>query len=445
VDTLYRHVLEAHDRGRRTVLIIDEAQNLGTEVLEQVRLLTNLETAKQKLLQVILIGQPELVTALERPELRQLAQRITARYHLNSLSPWETSAYIAHRLEVAGRRETIFRPSAIREVHRLSGGVPRLINVICDRALLGAYTVDEQTIDGATVQKAAREVFGHPLRRALMRQVALSTAALTALGIAVVGALVWTGMHDIVRRPDIPGEQAGEPRIQSAVALTAPDGTASPPSPTQEPSALRLREVLADRSVRTDLASAFGNLYARWRLDDRRAPGQSGCESARQQGFACLFRTGTWNKVRRFDLPAILELRGPTNDKGYVTLVGLTTDTATLIIGGRELAFSLGDIEAAWDGPFIVLWKPPALSARVIEPGARGRDVQWLRQRLDEIEGKPTEARSRSVYDQELQERVLAFQRSRSLAADTIVGEETLAHLSVAQRDGRPSLTAGTP
>jgi general secretion pathway protein A len=445
VDTLYRHVLDAHELGRRTVLIIDEAQNLSTEALEQVRLLTNLETTKQKLLQVILIGQPELATALDRPDLRQLAQRVTARYHLHSLSPRETNAYITHRLEVAGRRETIFRPSAIREVHRLSGGVPRLINVICDRALLGAYTLDEQTIDGPTVQQAAREVLGHPLRRILLRRVAISTAAVTMLGAAVVGVLVGTGAHDIGRRLHFGAQQAGDPAIQSAAALTAPEASGSMPLAATDPTAPRLREVLADRSIQADLASAFTSLYARWRLDGARTAGQPGCDSARQQGFACLFRTGTWNRVRRFDLPAILELGGPTNDKSYATLVGLTAETATLIIGGRELTYSLGEIEAAWDGPFIMLWKPPALSARVIEPGARGRDVQWLRQRLDELEGKATEVPNRNIYDEELQERVKAFQRSRALRPDAIVGEETLAHLSITQRDGRPSLTATTP
>jgi general secretion pathway protein A len=438
-------VLETHERGRRTVLIIDEAQNLSTEALEQVRLLTNLETTKQKLLQVILIGQPELTTALERPELRQLAQRVTARYHLNALSPRETAAYIAHRLEVAGRHETIFRPSAIREVHRLSGGVPRLINVICDRALLGAYTLDEQTIDGPTVQKAAREVFGRPSLGLFLRRVALSTAAVTVLGIAVVGALVWTGTNDIMRRLHVGGPQAGEPGVQGAVALTSLESSGSLPVPSTDSSTLRLRDVLSDKSVKADLSSAFGTLYARWNLQDRRTPGQPGCESARQQGFACLFRTGTWNRVRRLDVPAILELGGPASDKAYATLVTLTSDTATLIIGGRQHTFPLGEIETAWDGPFIVLWKPPALTTGVVHPGTRGRDVQWLRQRLDEAEGKPSDGSGRNVYDEELQERVKAFQRARSLMPDAIVGEETLAHLSVAQRDGRPSLTVATP
>jgi general secretion pathway protein A len=140
VDALNQHLLNAHSRGRRVILLVDEAQNLSAEVLEQLRLLTNLETARQKLLQIILIAQPELREKLAQENLRQLAQRITGRYHLEPLSADEASRYIDHRLRVAGALTEIFNPAAKREVFRLSGGVPRIMNVICDRALLGAYT-----------------------------------------------------------------------------------------------------------------------------------------------------------------------------------------------------------------------------------------------------------------------------------------------------------------
>src|SRR5579862_252088 len=163
VDLLNRYLLRAHSLGRRVVLIVDEAQNLAPDVLEQVRLLTNLETNTQKLLQIILIGQPELRDLLDRNELRQLAQRITGRYHLCPLTVQETTAYVRHRLRVAGAINDIFTPSALREVHRLSRGVPRLINVLCDRALLGAYTQDRHQVGGAFVRRGAMEVFGRQL------------------------------------------------------------------------------------------------------------------------------------------------------------------------------------------------------------------------------------------------------------------------------------------
>src|ERR1700728_985288 len=164
VDALNRRLLSAHAEGRRIIVIVDEAQNLSAEVLEQVRLLTNLETPTQKLLQIILIGQPELRELLDRTELRQLAQRITGRYHLEPLSREETLGYVRHRLRVAGAVEDIFTPSALVEVHRLSGGIPRVINVACDRALLGAYTQETKKINAGLVRRAAGEVYGRRFR-----------------------------------------------------------------------------------------------------------------------------------------------------------------------------------------------------------------------------------------------------------------------------------------
>ena len=150
VDALYQHLLAAHGRGRRTVLIIDEAQNLSGGALEQLRLLTNLETATEKLLQIILIGQPELTALLAQPELRQVAQRITARYHLLPFAEKDTRAYVWRRLQIAGQRITLFEPGALHAVHRATRGVPRLINVICDRALLGAFAQGARTVSART-------------------------------------------------------------------------------------------------------------------------------------------------------------------------------------------------------------------------------------------------------------------------------------------------------
>ena len=171
VDRINAHLLDSHAKGRHTVLIIDEAQNLATDVLEQMRLLTNLETNRRKLLQIILVGQPELAELLERRELRQLAQRIVARYHLPPLTRPEISAYVQHRLEVAGAQRPLIPPSLSGRLYQLSLGVPRLINVLCDRALLGAYVQGKERVDRATLAQAAREVFYQPApwRRRLLR------------------------------------------------------------------------------------------------------------------------------------------------------------------------------------------------------------------------------------------------------------------------------------
>src|ERR1700724_4094089 len=181
VDILNHYLLRAHSDGKRIVLVVDEAQNLAPEVLEQVRLLTNLETNTQKLLQLILIGQPELRDLLDRNELRQLAQRVTGRYHLKPLSREETQGYVRHRLRVAGAAGEIFTHGALRELHRLSSGIPRVINVSCDRALLGAYTQEARKVTAALVRQAAGEVYG---RRFAPRWLAWLGAALGLLGIA---------------------------------------------------------------------------------------------------------------------------------------------------------------------------------------------------------------------------------------------------------------------
>lgn len=171
IDHFNQYLLAAHGRGRNTILIIDEAQNLSADVLEQLRLLTNLETNEKKLLQLVLLGQPELNAMLDRPELRQLAQRITARYHLSPLSRKEATDYIEHRLSVAGCRSELFTPGAIRRVYRLSKGVPRLINLICDRALLGAYATGSPQVTAGIVSKAAAEVMASGPRRSRWRPV----------------------------------------------------------------------------------------------------------------------------------------------------------------------------------------------------------------------------------------------------------------------------------
>src|SRR5579863_6539147 len=188
VDALNRRLLNAHAEGRRIIVLVDEAQNLSIEVLEQVRLLTNLETPTQKLLQIILIGQPELRELLDRTDLRQLAQRITGRYHLKPLSREETKGYVRHRLRVAGASVEIFLPSALREVHRISAGVPRVINVTCDRALLGAYTQEARKVSAALVRQAAGEVYG---RRIAPLWLGWTAGVLILAALAATAAVGW--------------------------------------------------------------------------------------------------------------------------------------------------------------------------------------------------------------------------------------------------------------
>jgi len=209
VDALNRHLLERHALGRSSVLIIDEAQNLDGDVLEQLRLLTNLETSQRKLLQIVLIGQPELRDILERASLEQFAQRVVARYHLGALGPQETARYIRHRLEVSGIASAQpFGAAAVALIHDISGGIPRRINLLCDRALLGAYANDRATVDTTIVERAATEVFGRPppsverrLRRHELRHTVVLVAAGLLLGLAMAVMAVWWNLRAGVAGP----------------------------------------------------------------------------------------------------------------------------------------------------------------------------------------------------------------------------------------------------
>jgi general secretion pathway protein A len=463
------------------VLIIDEAQNLHTDVLEQIRLLTNLETSQDKLLQIILIGQPELLSILKRRELRQLSQRITARYHLLPLSRRETYGYIRHRLLVAGRSDPIFTSAAMSEVYRLSRGVPRLINVICDRSLLGAYARDKQRIGAGIVRRATRETRGiTPRFRRFRTASAIGLAALVALAMIGIAAFFIRGNGFAFRKQAAavipveihsrePGNRPGEARSMledkeaggaetggaPAAATVLPGGTAATEAAKgpaagkneQRPAqtAPRLADILAASTLRGTSLNSFANLYERLGIKVSLEQSKLGCEAGRDQGYECLFRVGNWNRVRYFDLPAILELALPTGQRHLVTLVRLGNDAATLAIKDREYTFPLAEIDEFWDGSFIIVWQPP-FATRLVSPGARGREVLWIRQAVDTLEGKPRNSEAPDLYDEALRRRIIAFQRDRSLPQDGRVGNATLVRLANALKGpAAPSLTRHAP
>ncbi len=452
IDALNQHLLQTHANRRRTVLIIDEAQNLSADVLEQIRLLTNLETSQDKLLQIILIGQPELLSVLRRKKLRQLAQRITARYHLLPLSRRETYAYIQHRLAVAGKRDPLFSSGAMRRVYHLSGGVPRLINIICDRSLLGAYSLDRRRVNAAIVCRAGRETRGilpwyRRFRPAWMPLVVTLGSLLVGITVFLalsnpsalrrtVAAAARIGSEDAIRR--VKSDPA--PLVQSAevAGKEAASAVTTPASPA-------LADILADlsRSGKSDMS--FAALYAQWGVKIPTGPAELGCAAGREHGFDCLFQVGGWPKLRRFDLPAILETILPGGKRQHVTLVALSGGSAVLSIGDREYTFPISEIDQVWDGSFILVWKPP-FASRQLAPGTRGDDVLWLRRTLDSLEGKPANPSIDDLYDPGLRRRIMDYQRSRSLVPDGFAGSETLVRLSVdlGKRDA-PSISHRAP
>jgi general secretion pathway protein A len=412
VDLLSRHLLKAHSEGKRIVLVVDEAQNLAPEVLEQVRLLTNLETETQKLLQIILIGQPELRELLGRVELRQLAQRITGRYHLDPLSPEETSAYVRHRLRVAGATREIFANGALREIQRLSGGVPRLINIISDRALLGAFTEDRHLVSGSFVRRAAGEVFGRSFQP---RWLAWSAAAgVAALAVASVGMLL--------------------PRFLATPAPAPVVAVAPAPAPAPKPPAPDLDQLLATYAGETDPDNAFNKLFALWSL--RYVAGTiDPCSQAQQAGLECLTQRGSLAQLRLFNRPAVLNLIDSAGHAHQVVLASLDDEHAQVDLGGAQREIGIGDLAESWFGDYVLLWRPAAGGSQPLALGARNARVRWLRDSLRRVNGLPAESAPNDRFDTELVALVEDFQRKNRLAVDGIAGVQTQVALDAALND----------
>lgn len=479
LNVLKNYLLTARRVERNTVLILDEAQNLSLEVLEQVRLLTNLETDEHKLLQIILVGQPELKKMLKTRKLRQVAQRITARYHLSALSYREMQAYINHRLSISGGKQALFQPSALRAVYRHTKGIPRLINVICDRALLDTYVAHKEVVEANIVHRAVQEVQGETVSRySPLRWV---TVMLTVLLITV--AILWwftypvhTSRYQeidspiqtkIIRSDDSPDQQStGNSALPTLTDDTQNAQNTAEPTETEdaavgseiiivgeedlpaqgslevnvkesentsqanepnEPEEITLLSLLKRPDIASDTQSAFITLFSLWELDYASLEGETACERALTKGLACLYKTGNWEDLRRFNQPAVIELVTNVGTQHYVVVSDLDKETATLSFLEEKYTFPLEKIKRHWLGQFLLLWRPPSLPTPVLRSGVTHDDVRWVRKRLNIAEGRTFNEENLSArFDGDLRQRVIAFQRKHNLAVDGIVGEKTM-------------------
>lgn len=471
VDALSAHLLEAHAAGRSTLLIIDEAQNLAPVVLEQIRLLTNLETDKRKLLRIMLLGQPELLDLLARKELRQLAQRITARYHLRGLDRQETEAYVIHRLQRAGGSALIFTRPALHRLYRISHGIPRLINLIADRALLGAYAAGQHRVGWRLIGIASREVLGLPGR---WRHPVGVTAALVLLVITI--ATGWLTLRPSDNPFIVTGTRAATPAAApaSVAAETAPgsapvEDRSSPsaqeraansplnssnvapepgnptttteasvipqgaaPAPVAMPSAVSAPDRSLDTFKRPDLTSAetqaraYAAAYGRWNANVGDVTADViPCDLAPRVNLQCLGTTGTWQDIADYDLPAVIELWDTGTTPFYGTVIGLEGDLVTLALGEQTLTLRTSTLANHWYGSFVVLWRTPPDYAGSIRPGDRHPTVAWVRDTLAKQKNGATGSLDRSFFDPSLHEAVIAFQRDEGLPPDGVVGPST--------------------
>jgi len=423
IDPLNAFLLQAHAAGENCLLVIDEAQQLSSKVLEQLRLLTNLETNERKLLQIVLIGQPELRTLLAQPELEQLAQRVIARYHLEALDEADTTRYVRHRLGVAGLAGALpFDAGALRALHKLSGGIPRRINLLADRALLGAYSGDASRVTAATVRRAAAEVMGE---EALPPRTPWRPLAGAALGLALLAGAAWAWQAQPWRAPAAPAGAL----IASAPASAPPRPTASAPAPRPmaPPATLAYAPFANEEDAWRALAPAWG-----WTPAAERPV----CDQAGDHQTRCWRQRLTLADLRRLDRPGLLMLQAGDGPPSAVLLVALRPDAAVLRGAQGELLLPLPELAAQWRGDFATLWRTPEGYRGRLGEQAPAPQAQWLTRQLAIAQiGVPLPAAA------SLRQRIAAFQKAEGLPADGMAGPRTLMHLNRATGVDEPRLS----
>lgn len=395
VDALHKFLLDARSKGRNVVLLIDESQDLSAEVLEQIRLISNLETDTEKLIQIVLMGQSELRDLLARHELRQLAQRVTARYHLSPLGRPEAEAYVRHRITVAGGEGKVgFTSDALKVLQQRSGGVPRLINLICDRALLAGYAQNVRSISAQIVRKAADETLDdRPQRHAVKWHHGWAAAALTMVLAAAAFGLA--------------------PRLAKAPAEAAPDAAVATPAPTPTPPVRseRLDTLLRTASRDGSFRAANARIESLW--GDARVD-----RTAVRTHFA---------QVQRLDLPVVLEMFHPSRrDTCFLAILSLSGDTAQVAVGDEVLDdVPLAQIDAHWTREAVYPW--PQGETVPAEPGRR---AAWLRGVLGRL----------GYANEDAAEAVQQFQKDAGLVPDGVAGSRTRLFLFALSRNDSPRL-----
>jgi general secretion pathway protein A len=443
-DHLSRFLLDNHSKGRNTVLIIDEAQHLRPEVLEQLRLLTNLETDTKKLLQVILIGQPELQLLLKRQELRQLAQRITARYHLLPLNEDEIALYVLHRLQVAGRFEPLFTRKAVKVLQKYSGGIPRLINLLCERSLMAGYAQSRVPIDHHMVRQAAAEVLGEeePTQNRYLWPTATAAALFVAFGVsywlftdkpvnaASASSRVLESTSANVAASNIQALSATEGISKLVQPVDQQSSQVSIPDPNQ-----RLLNDAINQS--RDIDTAFAGLFSVWGKVPYK--GLTACQSAVEQGLACYQQQGNWMSLTRLNYPAVVYLVDDNQQDFYGAVIAVDGEQLLMQLGEQQLWVDRAWFNQHFSGTFEILWQAPNLPMMDISQKSSPGQLQWLENALAHVNNR--NARRVNQFDVQLENDLKSFQSQHGLKADGIAGNQTLVRLNLYLSQQGPRLT----
>ncbi|MDE1998573.1 MAG: AAA family ATPase [Burkholderiales bacterium] len=455
LDRLNEYLLRTHSVGQNNVLIIDEAQNLSSDVLEQLRLLTNLETSERKLLQIILIGQPELRDMLARPELEQLAQRVIARFHLDSLSEAETEQYIAHRLAIAGLKQgKLFDSDAVHRVHQITRGVPRRINLLCDRSLLGAYAKGLPQVSEDIVAQAAREVFESPTTKQKLTPAKAAAPRrgsrapwswwlASAAGVSALALGGWSVFQQSEVKPDSvalarAGKSASSPESVQSAASTASNTASSPPAaasaPPPAPPPFDWQHGF-DQAFRQE-NPAWQQLAKAWHLElDSAEP----CEQARQAQVLCFRSSNGLGLLQQLNRPALLSLFDAQGRPAYGLLTHLDKQTATLQLGSQTYELSIAQLSRMWRGDFATLWRAPEHYRSKLSEGQGGPLIDWLSAQLAVVQHDPA-PNGKQKLDAALKARIHAFQLAQGLPPDGIPGPTTFMQLNRALGVDEPLL-----
>ena len=423
VDALNAYLLDKHADGWQVVVVIDEAQNLSPEALEQVRLLTNLETSKQKLLQMVLLGQPELRDLLQRTDLRQLAQRITARYHLASLDAVETAAYVKHRLQVAGAPRSPFTRAALKVLHQRSGGVPRVINIIADRALAAGYAAEASSISPKMIHAAADEV--QPGERQVQANRTPWLIAGASAAVLLVITLAMTGNPPLQN-----GETMEEPQATAEVSPVADQsaeaGSEEPPAILEPPPTeqdIQVTSLEPDWLLQQHNLAWLG-MAQQWDDAAQSDAVRAACEGNSDVGFACIRTLGNWSRIDQLGLPVLLEVRA--DQPRVLLLSGIDGAEVRVGTGNYQRWVPKSVVEEIWLGAYMMAWPQAADWPSQIREGESGQAVEIVMELAKQADLPWT---GEAVFNEEFSSWLRNYQTRHGLEADGIVGPVTLLHL----------------